>query len=477
MSEQKIKVVHEDEETMYQKREPIHPRSIKGRFRTFKSSMLLMAFAVFYFLPWVRWDHGGSVTQAVLYDLPNRRFYIFDLIVHPQDIYWLAGALIIFAWLLFFATSVVGRAFCGYFCFQTLWTDAFMFIERWIQGDRPAQIKLDKMPWNAQKITRKGLTWLAWLALAWWTGFTFTAYWVDAPTLFVEFFQGTAPQPAYFTIGLLTAITFVVAGFVREQVCFYMCPYARFQAVMFDKETIIPTYDYPRGEGEQGRTHLARGLKTQDERKTSGHGDCIDCGLCVQVCPTGIDIRDGLQIGCINCGLCIDACDEIMDKQGWQRGLIRYASELEIETKQKPHLLKPKTIGYGLAILVATGLLAWSIFNQAKMDFSVAQVRSPLAVLMSDGRVQNSYEIKINNKLTRPLKLDMNLRDLPKGELEIAGTAKEIIVPTDGYINLLVRVRQPMTSRGAQQKFEFVLIDKDGEVPPTNMPTTFNMPR
>jgi len=175
--------------------------------------------------------------------------------------------------------------------------------------------------------------------------------------------------------------------------------------------------------------------------------------------------------------LCIDACDEIMDKQGWSRGLIRYASEVEIETKQKPHLLKPKTIGYGLAILVATGLLAWSIFNQAKMDFSVAQVRSPLAVLMSDGRVQNSYEIKINNKLTRPLKLDINLRDLPNGELEIAGTAKEIIVPTDGYINLLVRVRQPMTSRGEQQKFEFVLTDKDGGIPPTSMSTTFNMPR
>jgi len=256
-----------------------------------------------------------------------------------------------------------------------------------------------------------------------------------------------------------------------------MCPYARFQAVMFDKETLVPTYDYTRGEGENGRAHLGRELKTREDRTTKGHGDCIDCGLCVQVCPTGIDIRNGLQIGCINCGLCIDACDEIMDKQGWPRGLVRYASELEIETKQKPHIFKPKSIGYGIAILVVTALLVYGIFTQAKMDFSVAQVRSPLAVMMSDGRVQNSYEIKINNKLIRPLRLDISLNDLPKGELEIAGSNKEIVVPTDGYTTLLVRVKQPMTTRGAQQTFKFVLSDKDGELPPTSMSTTFNMPR
>jgi cytochrome c oxidase accessory protein FixG len=477
MSEHKNNDVHDDEETLYQKRVAIHPRSIKGRFRNFKTTMLLMAYAVFFFLPWVRWDHGGAVTQAVLYDLPNRRFYIFNLIVHPQDIYWLAGALIIFAWLLFFVTGIVGRAFCGYFCFQTLWTDAFMFIERWIQGDRQAQIKLDKMPWNSQKFTRKGLTWLAWLAFAWFTGFSFTAYWVDAPTLFVEYFQGTAPSAAYFTIGLLTAITFVIAGFVREQVCIYMCPYARFQSVMFDKETLVPTYDAARGEGTQGRTHLARGLKTQDERAAAGRGDCIDCGLCVQVCPTGIDIRDGMQIGCITCGLCVDACDEIMDKQGWERGLIRYASENEIETGKKPVIFKPKSIGYGIAILAVTGLLVWSIFNQAKMDFSVAQVRSPLAVMMNDGRVQNSYEIKINNKLTHPLHMEISMDDLPKASLEIAGTQQEIIVPSDGTLNFLVRVRQPLTQRGAQQNFNFVLKDVDGIVPPTSRRTTFNMPR
>ncbi len=467
----------ETEEQLYQKRIPIHPKSIKGSFRTFKTAVLLLAFAVFYFLPWLRWDRGDGPSQSVLFDIPDRRFYIFDLIVHPQDIYWLAGVLIIFAWLLFFVTGVVGRAFCGFFCFQTLWTDAFMFIERWIQGDRQKRLHLEAMPWNAYKIGKKGLTWLAWLAFAWLTGFTFTAYWTDAPTLLTDFFTGQAPAPAYITTGLLTATTFIVAGFVREQVCIYMCPYARFQAVMFDKETLLPTYDYKRGEREKGRAPLGRGLKTQEERKAAGVGDCIDCGLCVQVCPTGIDIRNGLQIACINCGLCIDACNLIMDKQGWERGLVRYASEVEIETGVKPRVFKPKTIGYGLAILVAMVLLGYAVAHQAPMDFAVNQVRNPLAVTLADGRVQNSYEIKINNKIPKPLHLELGIEGLEQAEIEIAGGMQDIEVHPDKLLRLLVRVKLPAGERGEQRNFRFVLTDKDGKIDPVAMEATFNMPR
>ncbi|MEO1750790.1 cytochrome c oxidase accessory protein CcoG [Thiofaba sp. EF100] len=467
----------ETEEKLYQERVAIHPKSVKGAFRTFKTGVLVLAYAVFFLLPWLRWDRGDGPSQAVLFDIPGRRFYIFDLIVHPQDIYWLAGALIIFAWLLFFVTGVVGRAFCGYFCFQTLWTDAFMFIERWVQGDRQKRINIDKIPWNAEKIRKKGLTWAAWLVFAWITGFTFTAYWTDAPGLLGDFFTGHAASAAYITIGLLTAITFVVAGFVREQVCIYMCPYSRFQTVMFDKETLIPSYDYKRGEGETGRAHLGRGLKTREERQAAGHGDCVDCGLCVQVCPTGIDIRNGLQIACINCGLCIDACNEIMDKQGWERGLIRYASEQEIETGVKPRVFKPKTIGYGLAILVVIGLLAYGVLHQAPMDFSVNQVRNPLAVTLADGRVQNSYEIKINNKVPRPLRLDLGVEGLADAEIEIAGGKKDIEVPSDKLLRLLVRVKLPEGAKGTQQNFRFVLTDKDGQIEPVAMNATFNMPR
>ncbi|MGC8730977.1 MAG: cytochrome c oxidase accessory protein CcoG, partial [Halothiobacillaceae bacterium] len=359
----------------------------------------------------------------------------------------------------------------------TLWTDAFMFIERWVQGDRQKRINIDKMPWNAEKIRKKGLTWASWLVFAWITGFTFTAYWTDAYGLVTDFFTGQAAYAAYFTIGFLTLTTFVVAGFVREQVCIYMCPYSRFQTVMFDKETLIPSYDYKRGEGEAGRAHLGRGLRTQEERHAAGHGDCIDCGLCVQVCPTGIDIRNGLQIACINCGLCIDACNEIMDKQGWERGLIRYASEQEIETGVKPRVFKPKTIGYGLAILVVTGFLIYGILHQAPMDFSVNQVRNPLAVTLADGRVQNSYEIKINNKISHPLRLDLGVEGLRDAEIEIAGGKKDIEVPSDKLLRLLVRVKLPEGAKGAQQNFRFVLTDKDGQLAPVTMHATFNMPR
>ncbi|MEW6766315.1 MAG: cytochrome c oxidase accessory protein CcoG [Pseudomonadota bacterium] len=467
----------ETEEQLYQARVAIHPKSVKGTFRTFKTSVLLLAYLVFFLLPWIRWDRGDGPSQAVLFDLPGRRFYIFDLIIHPQDMFLLAGVLIIFAWFLFFVTGVVGRAFCGYFCFQTLWTDAFMFIERWVQGDRQARLRLEKMPWNSQKITRKGLTWLAWLAFAWWSGFTFTAYWLDAPTYLTGFFIGQAPSAAYITTGLLTFTTFVVAGFAREQVCIYMCPYSRFQTVMFDKETLIPSYDFKRGEGEQGRAHLGRGLKTQEERHAAGHGDCVDCGLCVQVCPTGIDIRNGLQIACINCGLCVDACNEIMDKQGWERGLVRYASEEEIETGIKPRVLKPKTIGYGLAIMVVAGFLMYGVFHQAPMDFAVNQVRNPLAVTLSDGRVQNSYEIKINNKVAKPLNLALAVDGLPDAEIEIAGGKKEIEVASDNLLRLLVRVKRPAGARGTQQSFNFVLTDKEGQIDPVSMHATFNMPR
>ncbi|MEW6445283.1 MAG: cytochrome c oxidase accessory protein CcoG [Pseudomonadota bacterium] len=467
----------ETEEQLYQARVAIHPKSVKGNFRTFKTAVLLLAYAVFFLLPWLRWDRGAGPSQAVMFDLPGRRFYIFDLIIHPQDMFLLAGVLIIFAWFLFFVTGVVGRAFCGYFCFQTLWTDAFMFIERWIQGDRQLRMRLEKMPWNAHKLGKKGLTWLAWLAFAWWSGFTFTAYWLDAPTFLGDFFTGAAPSAAYITTGFLMLSTTVMAGFAREQVCIYMCPYSRFQTVMFDKETLIPSYDYRRGEGAKGRHSLGRGLKTQDERHAAGHGDCVDCGLCVQVCPTGIDIRNGLQIACINCGLCIDACDEIMDKQGWSHGLIRYASEQEIETGVKPRIFKLKTIGYGLAIMVVSAFLMYGVLHQAPMDFAVNQVRNPLAVTLSDGRVQNSYEIKINNKVARPLRLALSVDGLSDAEIEIAGGKKDIEVASDNLLRLLVRVKRPAGAPNSQQSFNFVLTDKDGQIAPVSMHTIFNMPR
>ncbi len=464
----------EQEPELYQARDPIHPKSIKGRFRTFKTSVLVLAYAIFFLLPWVRWERLVGPNQAVMFDIPTRRYYLFDLVIHPQDMFLLAGFLILAAWLLFFVTGLVGRAFCGYFCFQTLWTDVFMKVEHWVQGDRNKRLKLEKQGWNLEKIAKKGITILIWTLIAFWTGFTFTAYWADAPHLFVAFFTGTAASAAYMTTGILTLTTLVAAGFAREQVCIYMCPYARFQAVMFDKETLLVSYDAARGEGSQGRKPLQKGLMALEERHASGTGDCIDCKLCVQVCPTGIDIRDGLQLACISCGLCIDACDEIMTKRGWPTGLIRYASEQELETGKKPSLLKFRTIGYGLATFLASALLIYGILTIKPLDFSIQQIRQPLFVVMSDGSVQNNYELKINNKEQYALELELSVLGLKDAQIAIGGNFTTLDIPPDETRNYLIHIRAPRESGLSRQLITFKLTDKTGHLPVIESTTSFN---
>ncbi|MEE9343097.1 MAG: cytochrome c oxidase accessory protein CcoG, partial [Gammaproteobacteria bacterium] len=397
---------------------PIFPRSVKGQFRNLKWVILILAYGVYFLLPWLRWERNTGANQAVLFDLASRKFYLFDLVIHAQDLFWLAGFLMIAALALFFVTSIAGRVFCGYFCFQTLWTDLYLFIERRIQGDRVARMRLAKAPWTASKFFKIVGTHLAWLLVAFWTGFTFTLYWENAPELLVAFFTGKAPFPAYATTVFLMATTYVMAGLAREQVCTYMCPYSRFQAVMFDADTRVVTYDLKRGEGEAGRHKVSAQLKMQDQRQSEGVGDCIDCGYCVQVCPTGIDIRDGLQIQCITCGLCIDACDAIMDKLDWGQGLIRYTSEKQGRGEKSP-ILKPKNIGYGLVLLLAIGSMYWSVASQNPVDLSVVQVRQPLFVRLSDGRIMNSYELRFENKTNKTIEMGVMLQGLAGSELDI----------------------------------------------------------
>jgi len=343
------------------------------------------------------------------------------------------------ALLLFFVTGLAGRVFCGYFCFQTLWTDLYLLIERLVQGDRVARIRLDKAPWTAGKLMRKGGTHLLWLLSAFWTGLTFTLYWGDAPELIVDFFNGKAPFAAYATTLFLTATTYVMAGLAREQVCTYMCPYARFQAVMFDADTRIVAYDTARGEGEQGRHRVTRDLKEQEQRHQQGVGDCIDCGYCVQVCPTGIDIRNGLQVQCISCALCIDACDTIMKSLGWGESLVRYTSEKQA-AGQPSRLWKPRTIGYGAALLAAVSLLVWSVGNQAPLELSVVQMRQPLFVRLSDGRVQNSYELHLENKTDEPVRLAIMMRGLAGAELDV-GKLSSLELPPQRSLRVVARVR------------------------------------
>ncbi len=466
-----------DQQQLYAPRQSIFPRSVQGRFRNLKWGVLALAYGVYFLLPWLRWERESGPDQAVLFDLVGRKFYIFDLVVYPQDIFWLAGILMIFAYLLFFVTGIAGRVFCGYFCFQTLWTDVFILIERLIQGERPARIRLSKQPWNGNKLMRIGLTHLAWLSASLFTGLTFVMYWDNAPELVLDFFSGQAPFAAYATALFLTTTTYVMAGIAREQVCTYMCPYARFQSVMFDRDTLIVSYDRQRGEGENGRNRLGRDLKTREARAQAGAGDCIDCGYCVQVCPTGIDIRDGLQIQCISCALCIDACDTIMDSLGWERGLVAYTSQRVEEGGEKAHFLRPKVLGYLAVLLVAVSLLVWSVGNQAPFDMSVSQVRQPIFVRLSDGRIENSYEIKLNNKTGRSLGLTFSVEGMPGAELSM--DFPKVTLRPEQRLRLGARIKvDPRIRDGRTHPVRLLATpDKDSGIPPLVNDTIFYVPK
>ncbi|MDA8095756.1 MAG: cytochrome c oxidase accessory protein CcoG [Betaproteobacteria bacterium] len=453
----------EEQRGLYQKRIPIFPRSIKGKFRTFKTSMLALAYAVFFGLPWLPWSREGAPSQAVLFDLPHREFFLFNLTIYPQDLITLSLLLFIAAVLLFFVTGLVGRAFCGYFCFQTLWTDFFIFIEKWVQGERPARIRLYKQPWNGEKIVKMALTHGLWLLVAFWTGFTFIAYYAYAPHLLLAFVTGHAAGVAYATVAILTATTYVAAGLAREQVCMYMCPYARFQGVMYEPETLVVSYDIHRGEGANGRAVPHAGLKTREERTALGHGDCVDCGLCVQVCPVGIDIRKGLQYSCISCGLCIDACNTIMDSVGFPRGLVRYDSEIDIESDQpdKPHLSwrRVRTIGYGAAIAIMTSLLIYKLATRASFVVSVEEIRAPLFDVMPNGDIRDRYQIRVTNKTATAKTYTFSVENLPPGSLHL-GAIPELTVPSGQSLMVQVGVELPHELAEETHEIHFVVTQK-----------------
>lgn len=412
----------DDSEPLFQKRIPIYTRSVSGAFRRFKTAILLLAFGVYFGLPWLPWARFEVANQAVLFDMVGRRFFIFDLVLYPQDLISLSLLLFIAAALLFFVTGLVGRAFCGYFCFQTLWTDAFIYIESLIQGERPARIRLHKQNWNAEKIFKYSLTHALWLLLSFITAFTFILYYGYAPELTVRFFAGSLPSVAYLTVLILTGTTYAAAALAREQVCIYMCPYSRFQGVMYEPETLAPYYDFLRGEGAKGRAIPRVGSKTHEERHAQGIGDCIDCGMCVQVCPAGIDIRQGLQYQCISCGLCVDACNTIMDSVGYPRGLVRYDSEINIESAKpgKVHidLKRVRTVGYGLAILVMIFALIYNLATRTEVQLSIQSVRQPLFVVLSDGSIRNRYQIHITNKTIEEQTFRISTRGLPENAVD-----------------------------------------------------------
>ncbi len=356
---------------------------------------MFLTLGFYYLAPFIRWDRGENApNQAILIDLHNARAYWFFIEIWPQEVYYLTAILIFAAIGLFFVTSLFGRVWCGYFCPQTVWTDLFIKVEEIIQGDRGARQRLDVAPWTLQKIWKKGLTHILWLIIGFCTGGAFVFYFNDAPTLWKDILSGHIPLvPAVFITGL-TLSTYLMAGFSREQVCTYMCPYARFQSAMFDKDTLVIGYDTHRGEPRGN-------FKKGEDFATRGH--CIDCSACVQVCPMGIDIRDGLQIDCIACGLCIDACDNVMEKLSLPRGLIRYDSSHHLEQPQTPLkfrtiFLRPRSLYYMAILSVVAIIVFYSLFTREVFEMHVLHDRNPLMVQLSNGQIRNGYDIRILNK-------------------------------------------------------------------------------
>ena len=404
---------------LYQRREKIYTRAIEGffqRIRVFTGWPLLLGY---FLMPWINW--GGQ--QSILFDLPERKFHILFMTFWPQDFPLLAWLLIIGAFALFTVTNFAGRVWCGYTCPQTVWTAIYMWFEQKVEGSRNQRMKLDQQPISLEKATKKVIKHSLFLGFAFLTGFTFIAYFVPARELIVDFVTGQASLAAYAWILFFTLATYINAGWLREQVCIYMCPYARFQAVMFDQDTLIVSYDPGRGEPRGPRK---RGAK--DEHL----GDCIDCKLCVQVCPTGIDIRDGLQYECIGCALCIDACDSIMDKMDYPRGLIRYTTE-HILNGGESHIFRPRLIGYSLVLLIMTGFFAVNLLARDQQELDIIRDRQQLFTESGNGLIENTYTLKMINKTDEAQWFDLEVTGLEGAELSTeprfwieAGSAQEV---------------------------------------------------
>ena len=459
---------------LYASRVRVYSKAVKGRMRRGKWAVLAVCLTIYYLLPWLRWDRGlGRPTQAVLLDVATRRYYFFGLEFWPQDIYLLTGALIVAAVGLFLVTSLFGRVWCGYACPQTVWTDLFMWFEREIEGDRNERMKRDAGLLDFDKLWRKIAKHAVWLFAAFWTGGAWIMYFADAPTITRQFWTGTAPGAAYFFIGLFTFTTYALAGWGREQVCTYMCPWPRFQSAMLDEQSLTTTYQAWRGEPRL-RGKRDAGLPA---------GDCVDCAACYTACPMGIDIRDGIQLECINCGLCIDACDHVMDVTGRPRGLIAWDTLADQKAKQEGRAvafrwLRPRTVIYLAALVVAGVGMLVALALRAPISMDAEHDRAPLFVPLPDGGLRNGYTVNLTNRTQHPARFALRLRGLPGARLA-DGTAPQdrhlvLTLPvgadTIGSFRVLV-IAPPNLPPAARRSVTFVLRD-----PATGDTTSYTAP-
>jgi cytochrome c oxidase accessory protein FixG len=465
---------------LYAGRVQVYPKRVSGLFRRLKWTALTVLLGIYYLVPWIRWDRGPNAPdQAVLIDLPSRRAYFFFIEIWPHEVYYFTGLLVLGAIGIFLATSLVGRVWCGYACPQTVWTDLYMWVERRVEGDRNTRIKLDKAPLSAEKALRKTLKHGIWLLIAVLTGGAWIMYFNDAPSVVPAVLTGQASMTVYFFVGLFTTTTYLLAGWAREQVCTFMCPWPRFQAAMFDEDTLIVTYQRWRGEP---RSRHRKGLAGE------GLGDCVDCNLCVAVCPTGIDIRDGQQLECISCALCIDACNSVMGKVGLPGDLINYDTVRRQDNRARGEtlayrLLRPRTILYGVVFALVGGLMLLQLITRPNFDFNVLHDRNPLFVTLSDGSIRNGYTIKVLNMSREERRFSLEARALESAALQVVGQegdayeSLELIAKPDGVATYKVYLALPRAAAGGETRpFDFVLTDlANGETAETD--TMFRGPK
>ena len=457
------------QDTLYAARKKLYVRAVTGIFANWRWVLVWLTQLLYYGLPWLSWNDR----QAVLFHLTERKFYIFGWVFWPQDVFFLALLLIISAYALFFFTAVAGRLWCGYACPQTVYTEIFMWIEQKIEGDHVRRQKLDQMPMSAEKALRRGGKYLAWSVVALWTGFTFVAYFSPLQELLDSLTTFSFGPWEAFWILFYSAFTYLFAGVMREQVCKYMCPYARFQAVMFDPDTLVITYDEERGEPRGTR-------KKGIDPRSVGKGDCIDCGICVQVCPTGIDIRDGLQYECIGCAACIDACDQVMDKMNYPRGLIRYSTENAMKRHwgRKEiinHVLRPRTLIYGAVLVIICIGFVWGLALREPLRVDIIRDRSSLGRELEGGLIENVYQLQIMNMTEQPRAFRLAVSGLPG--VRIGGEPRIDVGPA-GLQSVTLPVLVPSDSgQPGANKIAFQITAEDDPALSLNEETTFLIPR
>jgi cytochrome c oxidase accessory protein FixG len=444
----------------------IHAKRMGGRFRRLKS-LSASLWLIFFIGPYLQWN--GK--QAVMFDIPDRQFHFFSLTVLPQDVWMLSLVLLLLAMTLFAVTSVASRVFCGFFCFQTVWTDAFVWLEVKLEGNPLQRHRLDNAPWTLKKFGIKSVKHLLWLAISILTGISFSIWFTDAGAYWKNFLALQLPLVGWVVLALFIAGTYLLAGFMREQVCFWLCPYARIQGVMSDAQTIMPTYDVKRGEP---RAKLRKDAVAEDSRK----GDCIDCYQCVQVCPTGVDIREGQQLGCITCGLCIDACDSVMEKVSRPVGLIRYASLDEIEGRPVKKLYQhPRTIVYLSIILISLAGIWYGLTHLGALVLNVTPERQPLFVRLSDGSIQNKYQLKVLNKTSEDISFSVTAEGGVAGQI-ILGVDQPLIAHHGKETAYTIFIRAPEGSvRREVTPIEFRVHNASDPSMAAEYETVFNGPR